>query len=169
MSRQAILDSIKKWDLIISGKGVDDGVDNCPLCKEYLDNGCYGCPVYKVTGEERCEESAYTDWADYMFYYCHQYQPYSIGDLDEDKKPRAIELAKKERDFLESLLEEEREETPSYFLLLYDYDMGEWYFHGVWDDIEKARKIAAKSDGYQIIQGKRIEKVMHEDENEINS
>jgi len=44
---KALKGSIKKWEKIIAGTGVDKGGDNCPLCKACGWN-CRDCPVMTI-------------------------------------------------------------------------------------------------------------------------
>ena len=46
---KALQGSIKKWENIVAGTGVDRGTENCPLCQLYINNRCEGCPVKKKT------------------------------------------------------------------------------------------------------------------------
>jgi len=35
------------------------GYLNCPLCKNYFDNDCNGCPIKEYTGRESCVNTPY--------------------------------------------------------------------------------------------------------------
>ena len=61
---KALQGSIKKWELIVTGKGEDKGTDNCPLCaKFYYDQlECHGCPVAEKVGNYLCMGTPYDDW-----------------------------------------------------------------------------------------------------------
>lgn len=48
-TKEALEGAIKKWEKIYAGVGVDEGVDNCPLCELFDDDDCTGCPVDYVT------------------------------------------------------------------------------------------------------------------------
>jgi hypothetical protein len=80
---EALEGAIKKWEKIYAGVGIDDGVDNCPLC-ELFDGAydCTGCPVDYVTNEG-CQGGPYSDW-----YWHHRYSH------DSAKHPFIIECAK---------------------------------------------------------------------------
>ena len=56
-----------KWDKIYKMIGNDEGVSNCPLCKEYYFWNCYRCPIYKFTGERECEKTPYMEWHNHWF------------------------------------------------------------------------------------------------------
>jgi len=59
---KALHGSIHKWIKIATWKGVDKGVDNCPLCFEFLHEGviyCENCPVQIKTGKDLCFGSPY--------------------------------------------------------------------------------------------------------------
>ncbi len=57
--------SIRKWESIVYGGGIDRGGDNCPLCKLFLDGWCDGCPVKGATGDSHCNGTPYSTfiWA----------------------------------------------------------------------------------------------------------
>jgi hypothetical protein len=102
---EALKGSIKKWDKIVSGKGSDNGVKNCPLCKlhqksETLDN-CELCPVFIATDRILCMDTPYETWS-YHFEIAHREiePPHKIHKNCPDCK----KLAQTELDFLKSLL-----------------------------------------------------------------
>ena len=70
-TKDALEGSIKKWELIESGIGVDDGVHNCPLCKIFNVNvneySCAGCPVDFATSMAGCIDTPYDEWGDHQF------------------------------------------------------------------------------------------------------
>lgn len=94
----ALKGSIAKWKSIVDGTGKDEGADNCPLCKQFIDcyeideegNNicCVGCPVSQKTGKEGCLGSPYEKYS----------------NCSEECKPRH---ARAELAFLKSLLPEE--------------------------------------------------------------
>ena len=89
------MESIKKWEQIVSGEMPDMGGENCPLCMEFADSifeMCKGCPVEQKTGEKGCVDTPYMEWLDASDEY-----PF-VADT-----PRLIALAQKELDFLRSL------------------------------------------------------------------
>lgn len=59
----ALQGSIKKWEAIVAGTGADRGINNCPLCAEFYNDFCEGCPVRKKTKEICCEGSPYVVWS----------------------------------------------------------------------------------------------------------
>jgi hypothetical protein len=101
---EALRGSIRKWEAIVAGTGIDAGADNCDLCGQfntfYLQGGkctCFGCPVQTATGKHGCRGSPY-----------EEYEDISSDDLDDadlDEKLKA--LARAELDFLKSLLPQE--------------------------------------------------------------
>jgi len=98
---KALKGSIKKWEKIVEGTGVDKGEDNCPLCKICGWN-CKDCPVV-MTGEakEGCRGSPYSDWVE------HQSEEHWEKEESKVYCPTCKELAQKELDFLRSLLPKE--------------------------------------------------------------
>lgn len=62
----AIIGSIKKWDCIAQGVGVDKGTINCPLCKMFfykttLTIRCRKCPVAAKVNVNGCSFTPYSD------------------------------------------------------------------------------------------------------------
>lgn len=96
----ALQGSIKKWEGIVARTGVDDGQDNCPLCQKFanLDDECNGCPVREKTGHMLCMHSPYDDWTDAAWDHHGRNAEFTAST------PELVELAKKELDFLRSLL-----------------------------------------------------------------
>ena len=86
---EALEGSIKKWEAVVAGTGIDNGHRNCPLCGLFFYNGCLGCPVSNKTQQTRCCGSPYEEYR----------------DLRERKCTREElrNAAKKEVDFLKSL------------------------------------------------------------------
>lgn len=86
---KALNGSIKKWEAIVAGTGIDAGRINCPLCRLFFYNDCFGCPVSKKTQQDGCSGSPYDEYLDL-----------SEGEGTHDELRNA---AKKELDFLKSL------------------------------------------------------------------
>jgi len=55
---KALEGDIKKWQKIVSGKGIDDGWHNCLLCQLFLPL-CIGCPVRVFTTYGGCCDTPY--------------------------------------------------------------------------------------------------------------
>lgn len=36
-------------------------VMDCACCREFYDEGCYGCPIKEYTGEDRCQNTPYEE------------------------------------------------------------------------------------------------------------
>lgn len=101
---KALEGSIIKWEGIVAGIGVDNGVDNCPLCQKFADPrpftpACGGCPVREAAGIPYCRGTPYEEWVDL---FDNNDYPHEIRDSFD--KPRAKVIAKKELEFLKSLL-----------------------------------------------------------------
>lgn len=70
-TKEALEGSIRKWELIVSGKGIDDGAANCPLCQLFQRDSddkweddyddCEGCPMQYV-GYSNCYCHEYLTW-----------------------------------------------------------------------------------------------------------
>ncbi len=93
---KALNGSIKKWEKIAAGTGLDKGPENCPLCKLfwYGTYDCEGCPVAARTGQGGCSGSPYDEWTDATEY----------GDASKADTPALKAIARKELRFLRSLL-----------------------------------------------------------------
>jgi hypothetical protein len=96
---KALEGSIIKWEKIVDGKGIDNGIDNCPLCKRFhLGKDCVGCPVFAKTGIYGCDRTPYDEW----------HKHHSIKHRDcihcEINCKTCKKLAQKELAFLKSLL-----------------------------------------------------------------
>lgn len=92
---KALKGSIAKWEKIVAGTGVDDGTDNCPLCKLFYGLGCMGCPVAIKSGRDTCKKTPYGGW---MLATFGQEWPRRVIDAGQKKAARA------ELRFLKSLL-----------------------------------------------------------------
>jgi hypothetical protein len=93
---EALRGSIRKWESIAAGIGVDAGSTNCPLCHLFVDGDCYGCPASKW-GD--CIDTPFEEFGDHVWHEHGQstfpIQPYC---------PECRRLAQKEVDYLRSLL-----------------------------------------------------------------
>lgn len=90
----ALCGSIAKWEAIVDGTGEDRGTSNCPLCHEFYNNDCVGCPVSAATGKSRCDGTPYEDYDDSV---------YECGDDSHEAHEAAVRM----RDFLVGLLPQE--------------------------------------------------------------
>jgi hypothetical protein len=96
---KALKGSIDKWENIVSGKGEDEGIDNCPLCKMFKEmEDCTECPVSINTGKAECCKSPYVEWE------LHQCRQHSAVAESKVYCKTCKKLAQKELDFLKSLL-----------------------------------------------------------------
>ena len=59
---KAMHGSIRKWIKIATWEGGDEGINNCPLCAQFFDGGCDGCPIAIKTGQKACFSSPYQEW-----------------------------------------------------------------------------------------------------------
>ena len=101
----ALKGSIAKWDAIADGTGADRGIDNCPLCALFYNHNCDGCPVYEKTEYEDCQNSPYEQWQHDYRSECGIY-PTGAGGGAYATTDSLKALARKEADFLRSLLPE---------------------------------------------------------------
>ena len=100
---EALKGSIVKWEKIVDGTGVDEGDRNCPLCTLFSDFGCSKCPVSLKVYDTVCGGTPYQNWTSHQNYKHN-------GIYNESKHvecPDCKRLAKKEVDFLKSLLPKE--------------------------------------------------------------
>lgn len=103
---KALKDSIRHWEEIASGEGVERGTSNCALCKLFFADGCNGCPVRERSGQLCCCGTPYFDWCDVF-----EGQPRAGYRETKDAGRRAFnktlrKAAQAELDFLKSLLPE---------------------------------------------------------------
>ena len=94
---RALYGAIEKWEGIASGKGVDRGVANCPLCRLFYRYGCIDCPVALKSGHSECRNTPYGTW-------CVEATARNGGGVAIT--PRAKRAARAEVEFLKSLLPE---------------------------------------------------------------
>lgn len=102
--RKALEGSIKKWEKIVNGTGIDKGTDNCPLCKLfYFKKNCVGCPVFNKTKIKDCLRTPYSQWLQ------HQWIHKKITDPNKHKifDSKSKHIAQAELQFLKSLLPKE--------------------------------------------------------------
>jgi hypothetical protein len=61
---RALDESISKWEGIVAGVGIDEGVGNCALCQTYLctEGSCANCPVALRSGHTNCAQTPYENW-----------------------------------------------------------------------------------------------------------
>jgi hypothetical protein len=94
---KALRGSIKKWEAIVAGTGVDQGTDNCPLCEEFFDDWCKGCPVNDASGNS-CNGTPYEAWEEAHYDPGIYFNDRTIKD-DDSAIAAVLEL-----EFLRSLL-----------------------------------------------------------------
>lgn len=98
---KALEGSIEKWRLIRYEGGVDNGPNNCPLCKLFYYSPslqCTGCPVKTRTGYGVCEKTPYSSWAEHTWAIHGDVGPSGV------KCPTCRGIATREINFLKSLL-----------------------------------------------------------------
>ncbi len=104
----ALRGSIKKWEDIVAGTGVDHGSSNCPLCQLFTPTGghcpdCEQCPIVDISGEIKCWNTPYGDWD------WHLMKEHPTAPDRRARCPECVSLAQAEVDFLRSLLPEKEE------------------------------------------------------------
>jgi hypothetical protein len=100
LTLKALRGSIKKWELIVAGEGVDNGVDNCPLCALFFDGGCNGCPVSEKAADDNCSSTPYIDWLNTQDRTAEDMAIFPMVANNTDRK----RAARKELAFLKRLL-----------------------------------------------------------------
>ena len=63
--KRALRGSIKKWEKIVDGTGVDNGRWNCSCCIAFDKYGhlmCEGCPISIFTGTTECRNTPYAEY-----------------------------------------------------------------------------------------------------------
>ena len=101
---EALKKTIKKWESISDGIGIDEGHDNCALCELLVH--CAYCPVRLETHASNCINSPYADWS------YHQSTVHRRNGMKHDTPrfclcSRCRQLAIEELEFLKSLLPKE--------------------------------------------------------------
>ena len=99
-TRTAMNGSIEIWERRAKGEDISVGYRNCPLCmifhgiprRERGENviGCDGCPVAERTGMRYCDKTPYVDFV----------------DIPETETKARMAAAKREVEFLKSLVPE---------------------------------------------------------------
>lgn len=97
----ALNGSIAKWEAIVAGDEIDDGVRNCPLCVMFFYDDCAGCPVAEKTGNWSCIKSPYDSWSKYNN---SNSRMRPISEQPQKRRAKLTRLAQAELDFLRSLL-----------------------------------------------------------------
>jgi len=106
----ALRGSIRKWDLIAQGIGLNEGGSNCPLCKMFCRGGgwstgdCKECPVFLVTKNTQCGGTPYTEFVGWAGFDFEETLP-EMG-LDKYKMEMACDACEREIEFLIGLLPE---------------------------------------------------------------
>jgi len=107
--KRALENSIRKWKKIVDGKGGDNGISNCALCKTYRKESehtyCKGCPVKKKTKRDGCDKTPYGKWIS------HQekgHENYFFPLMIVEKCKTCERYAKEELNFLKSLREKKK-------------------------------------------------------------
>lgn len=106
--------SIKKWQEIVNGTGIDMGVLNCELCYKYYTpvdvstlqkaRCAKECPVRKNAGDQYCNNTPYVEWS------VHQRIRHEREDVKQVQCETCKVLAQKELDYLISLRKKEEVE-----------------------------------------------------------
>jgi len=66
-TQKALEESIdEKWIPIAEGKEVDEGTNDCPLCKLFYYQHCKGCPIFEHTGKIHCVGTPYQKWTNHQ-------------------------------------------------------------------------------------------------------
>lgn len=111
---KALVASIGKWERIVNqlkgptkyDKIVENGAEDCPCCRLFYDNSCYGCPVRDYSGESMCRGTPYVEWN-------NEFPKFQQGPALHPDFSRTVvtSLAKKELKFLKKVLEKEKKTT----------------------------------------------------------
>lgn len=109
LNKRLLLASIRKWEKIVVGKGVDAGRSNCPLCKRYNrfhkhphpnEIECDGCPIFVSTRCRYCEYTPYSEWCLHQDVVHNCEPPYTV------QCPTCKSLAGQELAFLKKVYKE---------------------------------------------------------------
>lgn len=101
---KALKGSIKKWEKIVAGTGVDLGYKNCDLCKMDPSFGCDNCPVGQYGRLDRWQ-CRHTPWPDWARHHEDKHGADPFGPINYRVLcPTCKRLAEKELAFLKKLL-----------------------------------------------------------------
>ncbi len=102
-TKKALVGSIEKWRKIAHDGGEDLGNRNCPLCGEFAQRMCRGCPVYEIKSKQGCVGTPYSSWK------THQWCIHGVfaGKGKKVLCKDCLTIATSEVTFLESLLPKE--------------------------------------------------------------
>lgn len=105
---EALRKSIAKWEGIVAGTTGDEGTENCALCERFYYQSCIGCPVWEFTTYGQCRNTPYDDWCELGpdHVQCKKISG-RIALASFVKSEHSIAIAKKELEFLKSLLPKE--------------------------------------------------------------
>lgn len=108
ITKVALLGSIKKWQAIAAGTGVDNGPYNCPLCQLFGGGFCRECPVALKVKAGACMKTPYVAWN------VHLNEKHQVHG-GPARCRICIAIAKKEVAFLKQILDErsKAEHAPS--------------------------------------------------------
>ena len=101
---EALKGSIRKWEKIVDGTGIDDGNDNCPLCHLFLNDWCEKCPVFQKNNQEFCSHTPYSQWNRHHDDRHQKWEENEDGYRIIGKCRTCKKLAREELEFLQSLL-----------------------------------------------------------------
>lgn len=101
----ALKESIEHWKRIVTGNRLPGewiSTKDCALCRLFdpVERGCGGCPVFQASGSPFCEDTPFTK--------CYKILHRVKNDMDN---PEFLAAAKKELEFLESLVPKSTNET----------------------------------------------------------
>ena len=99
-TREALKGSIQKWENIAYNHGGDRGVMNCPLCHEFYNRQCSGCPVRDKVRRTGCMGTPFTRWAEH---HAEKHLPSRFSSTVVECET-CLNIAKQEIEFLKSLL-----------------------------------------------------------------
>jgi hypothetical protein len=106
---EVLLETIRKWEWLVAY--LENSANNeipstygeaCALCIQYYDTGeskCSGCPVFNVTKRCDCHGTPYWDY---------RFEADSMAYNDGPHKELALDAARREVEFLKSLLPENK-------------------------------------------------------------
>lgn len=102
ITKQAILDSIARWEKRLDGKPDTPSVQECPLCHVFYRRhkiNCRGCPIELAVGKSKCAGTPCEPYDELAYVLEKGREP------TETEKAKLIDLAQAEIDFLKSLLD----------------------------------------------------------------
>jgi len=105
-TRKSLEESIQKWKLVVGGKEIDRGSENCALCQLFMTD-CRDCPVGQYVNNSGCIKTPWEKWNLHHMGTHDKWWDLTVFDREGQECDRCKKLAQAELDFLKSLRQAE--------------------------------------------------------------